>query len=151
MTRNRFDQACRYAAKLDPLGFLGWLFGGTDMPFLGWLDTRTLPFPGDPERTCDTVAGLDAGPGKEPFAVAVEFCLEPDAGMFGRLLVYLGQLWLEARPNGEPGRRYRVAAAVVNLTGQGHTSRDMVIPGSACGPSCKCWNETWHTRMPARR
>ena len=98
MTRTRFDQACRYAAKLDPPAFLGWLFGATEAPFLGWLDTRTLPFPGDPERTCDTVAWLGQ-PGQEgPWAVPIEFNLEPDPAMFGRMLVYLGQLWLEQRP-----------------------------------------------------
>ena len=42
--------------------------------------------------------------------------------MFGRLLVYLGQLWLEERPNGEAGRRYQVGAVAVNLTGRGRTA-----------------------------
>ncbi len=129
MTRNRFDQASRYAAKLDPVGFLRWLFGVEVVPFRLWLDTRTLPFPGDPERTCDTVACLDAGPEAEPFAVAVEFSLEPDALMFGRMLVYLGQLWLEMRPNGQRGRRFQIAAAIVHLTGEGHASRDMRLAG----------------------
>ena len=32
MTQNRFDQASRYAAKLDPPGFFRWLFGA-DVPF----------------------------------------------------------------------------------------------------------------------
>ncbi len=26
----------------------------------GWLDTRTVPVPGEPDRTCDTVADLAA-------------------------------------------------------------------------------------------
>ena len=47
MTLNRFDQASRYAAKLDPSGLLRWLLGA-GVTFLRWLDTRTLPFPGDP-------------------------------------------------------------------------------------------------------
>jgi hypothetical protein len=32
-----------------------------------WLDTRTIPFPGERDRTCDTVARLDrAGHQAEP-------------------------------------------------------------------------------------
>jgi hypothetical protein len=130
MTQNRFDQASRYAAKIDPSGFLKWLLG-TDrlpLPFRDWLDTRTLPFPGDPERTCDTVAWLAQLDRTDAWAVAVEFSLEPDATMFGRLLVYLGRLWLERRPPGLPSR-FHVGAAVVNLTGQGQASRDYQLAG----------------------
>ncbi|MBY0522841.1 MAG: hypothetical protein K2R98_05565 [Gemmataceae bacterium] len=50
MARNRFDQASRYAAKLDPAGFIAWLLGGLPLPFVSWMDTRTLPFPGDADR-----------------------------------------------------------------------------------------------------
>jgi hypothetical protein len=60
MATNRFDQACRYLAKLDPVGLLCWLLRKSppELRFRAWLDTRTLAFPGDPERTCDTVAWL---------------------------------------------------------------------------------------------
>jgi hypothetical protein len=130
MSRNRFDQASRYTAKMDPTGFSAWLLGvpALPLPFVGWLDTRTLPFPGDPERTCDTVACLDDGSRSAPWAVAIEFCLTPDPTLFGRLLVYLGQLWLERRPGQEEVGRYQIAAVVVNLTGTGATSRDMRLP-----------------------
>jgi hypothetical protein len=49
MSPNRFDQASRYAAKLDAVGFLGWLLreDAAELRFRLWLDTRTLPFPGD--------------------------------------------------------------------------------------------------------
>jgi hypothetical protein len=127
MPANRFDQASRYAAKLDAIAFLCWLLreDPAGLRFRTWLDTRTLPFPGDPERTCDTVAWLaDADPAVE-WAVAVEFCLEPDEELFGRLLVYLGQLWLEKRPTDAGKERFSVGAVVVNLTGRGSTSRDM--------------------------
>jgi hypothetical protein len=129
MPRNRFDQACRYAAKLDASALLCWLLreDPTGLRFRTWLDTRTLPFPGDPERTCDTVAWLaDADPAVE-WAVPVEFCLEPDEELFGRLLVYLGQLWLEKRPTDAGKERFSVGAVVVNLTGRGSTSRDMQL------------------------
>ncbi len=51
MAQNPFDQASRYAAKLDPPGFLDWLFGGPHFTFVDWLDARTLPFPHDPGLT----------------------------------------------------------------------------------------------------
>jgi hypothetical protein len=129
MPPNRFDQASRYAAKLDAVGFLAWLLreDPVEVRFRLWLDTRTLPFPGDPERTCDTVAWLsDPDPAVE-WALPVEFCLEPDGELPGRLLVYRGQLWLEKRPTDAGGERFAVGAAVVNLTGRGHTSRTMSL------------------------
>jgi hypothetical protein len=125
----RYDQACRYAAKMDAVGLLCWLFGETpgQLRFRAWLDTRTLPWPGDPERTCDTVAWLsDADPAVE-WAAAVEFCPEPDGAMFGRLLMYLGRLWQEKRPTDGRGEHFAVGAAVVNLTGRGHASQDMQL------------------------
>src|SRR6266545_1442012 len=60
MPVNFFDQAARYVIKLDPAGFFAWLLGGlVVLVFREWLDTRTLPFPGERDRTCDTVARLD--------------------------------------------------------------------------------------------
>jgi hypothetical protein len=129
MPANRFDQACRYTAKLDAIAFLCWLLheDPTGLRFRTWLDTRTLPFPGDPERTCDTVAWLaDVDPAIE-WALVLEFCLAPDEKLFGRLLVYLGQLWREKRPTDAGSERFSVGAVVVNLTGQGRTSRDMQL------------------------
>ncbi len=126
MAQNEFDQACRYAAKLDSDGFLAWLLRLERQAFLfrGWLDTRTIPFPGEADRTCDTVAHLEeTTAGHVPWAVTVEFQIEPDAAMFGRLLVYNGRLWLECRPDPERGSRFHVGATVVNLTGRGDGSR----------------------------
>jgi hypothetical protein len=120
MTINRYDQASRYTSKLDAGGLLAWLLREepANLRFRSWLDTRTLPFPGDPERTCDTVAWLgDADPAIQ-WAIPVEFCIEPDGTLFGRLLVYLGQLWLEIRPTDAGGERFAVGAIVVNLTGR---------------------------------
>src|SRR5262249_45090647 len=45
--------------------------------------------------------------------------------MFGRLMIYLGQLWLEVRPNESRGERYQLGAVAVNLTGHGRTGREM--------------------------
>ena len=61
MASNPFDQACRYLARLEPAPFLAWLLGIAPdrLKFRGWLDTRTVRFPGDPELTCDTIAHLE--------------------------------------------------------------------------------------------
>lgn len=55
-----FDQAARFAVKIDPAGFLHWLLPGLDpdLLFTRWLETQTIPFPGQPDRRCDTVAEL---------------------------------------------------------------------------------------------
>ncbi len=118
MTVNRFDQASRYGAKLDAASFLRWLLQDPALAFDRWLDTRSLPFPGEEDRICDTVAQMtDPARPQAPWAVAVEFQTRPDGTMFGRLLEYLGRLWRERRPNGRP-HRYLVGAALVNLTGR---------------------------------
>ena len=51
----------------------------------------------------------------------MEFQTEPDPDMFGRMMKQCGDLWMELRPDENPGSRYQVAAGVVNLTG-GETS-----------------------------
>ncbi len=128
MPANHFDQASRYTAKLDPPGFLRWLMNQPALPvrFDGWLDTRTVPFPGEPDRVCDTVAGLtDLAAPEVRWAMPAEFQTRAAGDLFGRLLEYLARLWIELRPPDMPGGRYHLVAGVVNLTGVGHTSRDM--------------------------
>lgn len=123
MAVNHFDQASRYTAKLDPLGLLDWLVPGWRQSalFVGWLETRTIPFPGEADRVCDTVAHLLAD--DQAWALVLEFQSRIDSDLFGRLLEYLGRLWIELKP--AKGARYCVAAAVINLTGNGATSKDM--------------------------
>src|SRR5438552_7542909 len=130
MTPNPYDQASRYTGKIDPPGFLHWLLPGVRAvaDYRGWLDARTIPFPGEPDRVCDTVAGLVEHVDPSAWwALPVEFQGRPDAELFGRLLEYLARLWRELRPPGLPTGRYRIAAVVVNLTGIGQTSRDLVL------------------------
>jgi hypothetical protein len=133
MPPNHFDQAARFAAKLDAPAFLAWVLDVSPnaLGFAGWIDTRAIPFPGAPDRTSDTVARLEPPGGTEPpWALALEFQTEPDATMFGRLLEYLSHVWLSARPDPERGSRFNVGAAVVNLTGTGYASRAMALPGT---------------------
>jgi len=126
MAVNDFDQAARYAARADPEAFLGWAL---NLPpeafgFGGWLDTRGVVFPGGDDRTGDTVAHLTrTATGGEPWMFAVEFQLEPDPLMFGRMLQYLGNLWEAVKPDGGRGSRFAPAGVVLNLTGTGNTSR----------------------------
>jgi hypothetical protein len=132
---NPFDKAARYAAKLDPLGFSQWLLVGLAgrLTFRGWLDTRTLPFPGAPDRTSDTVADFEgvADP-KLRWAVVVEFQTENEADMLDRLLEYLARLRRELRYGEGRREKYQVAAAVVNLTGPAQEDTlEMILPGEA--------------------
>jgi hypothetical protein len=126
MWEGPFDKACRYLLKLDPLALLAWLLGLklVDLAFIRWLDTRRLPYPGQPDRTCDTVAHVERiDDNQRPWALVVEFSKDPDELMFGRLLSYLGTLWIEEKPSAERGDRFEPGAVVVNLTGAGATSR----------------------------
>jgi hypothetical protein len=137
MTINYFDQAARFAAKLDPPSFLRWLLRDPQptWSFREWLDTRTLPFPGTRDRICDTVASLGEQANPESMAaVVVEFQTELDADILDRLLDYVGRLRHELRYG--PGRKdkYRVTAALVNLTGSAQD--DLLLmqaPGKAGG------------------
>src|SRR5947209_8740721 len=86
---NVFDQASRFLLRLDALALLLWLLRTTadKVAFAGWLDTRQVPWPGQADRICDTVASLlDRTDGDRPWAVVAEFQVEPDPEMFGRLL-----------------------------------------------------------------
>jgi len=113
---NVYDQAARFAVKLDADGFLRWLLSGmdADMRFRGWLDTQTVPMPGDPDRRCDTVAELAHGGGQAPpWAVVLEAQTRPDSDLPDRLLEYLARLRRELR-HGPHGRdRYQLGAAEV--------------------------------------
>ena len=107
-----YDQAARYAAKLDPDAFLHWLLSGVapGWKFASWLDTQTIPFPGESDRRCDTVARLEHADGlAPPWAVVVELQTRNDPALPDRLLEYLVRLRAELR-HGPHGRdRYQLA------------------------------------------
>src|SRR5262249_33090726 len=112
-----FDEACRYAAKMDEAGFFAWLLGAdAGLVFVRWLDARTVALPRSGDRTSDLIAELAEG-GVGPFwAVPVEFQMPPDPDMRGRLLELLGRLWIRWRTAGPVRDRYQLGAVVVNLT-----------------------------------
>jgi hypothetical protein len=131
---NSHDQAARFAVKLDPHGFLRWLLPGldSDLVFTGWLDTQTIPFPGDPDLRCDTVAELGHRSGLgPPWALVVELQSRPDSDIQDRLLEYLARLRRELRHGPHQKDKYLLGAALVNLTGAAQTELlEMVLPGT---------------------
>jgi hypothetical protein len=133
---NDFDEACRRLVKESPLAFLPWLLTDFEQVarHVGWVDTRRLPFPGKADQTGDLVFELQAITQVQSlWALALEFQVEPDPDMFGRMLIYLGTLWMEKRPDTLRGSRYQLAACVVNLTGTSSampTSHRFTWPGS---------------------
>ena len=56
-----YDQAGRYVIKRRPSAFFTWRAPPLwrAWKFLRWQDTRTLPFPGEPDRICDTAAEFE--------------------------------------------------------------------------------------------
>src|SRR5947209_4784623 len=132
---NVFDQAARFCIQSDPLGFLHWILPGLDpaLKFHGWLDTRTLPFPGTPDRTCDTVADLaeDAATDHR-WAVISEFQTEPEPELLDRALEYVIRIRRGLRFGPHHRARYQVVAALVSLTGPPQPATlQMALPGSA--------------------
>jgi hypothetical protein len=129
-TTNHFRQAGRYAAQLDPAGFLRWVLGPAvdRYRFQGWLDPRTTASPDAPSPACDTVAELvERSVVAFHWAIGVAFPSGPDPELFGGLLEGLGRLWRERRPTGQPEQRFQIAAAVVHLAGTGRSSRVMTF------------------------
>jgi hypothetical protein len=130
-----FDQAARYGAKkLDPSGFLRWLLPGLapDLYFHDWLDTHTIPFPDEPDRICDTVAGLRRLHALEQFwAAVIEFQTVPHGDMLDRLLEYVGRLRRELRHGPDRQGKYTVVPVLLNLTGPPQPDTlDMDLPGT---------------------
>lgn len=115
-----FDQAARYAAKLDPAGLFAWLVPrfAASHHFQRFIDTSLLAFPGEPDRICDTVAELTpAGEDGQLWLLDVEFQSEPDADILERLAEYAYRLRREVRHGPGAGGKYAVASVLANLTG----------------------------------
>ena len=131
MPQNAFDKASRFLAKLGGADFVSWLLDEPPgaLAFRGWLDTRNIPLPANPDRTSDTIARVDnLRTHGTPWAVAIEFQIEPDPVMFSRLLAYIAAVSESYKPDTERGSRFKIGAAVVNLTGNGNASQVMEWP-----------------------
>jgi hypothetical protein len=128
---NDFDKASRYLAKRRPVGLFTWLLPGHDqlLAFDDWVDTRRLPFPGEPDRTCDTVARFRSltEPGRF-WLMVLEFQSHPERWMLLRLLRYQDDLLWEFRPRTRRGQLPYVGGVLANLTGRPRRRRlDMVL------------------------
>jgi hypothetical protein len=120
---NPFDQGARYATRrLDQAGMLRWLVGETIWSawrWKGWLDSQNVPFPGEPDRRCDTVAWFDRPRGDAPpLAVVVEFMSRPRREVLERLTEYALGIRRERPLQREPLVKFDVIAVLVNLTGE---------------------------------
>jgi hypothetical protein len=127
-----YDQAARYAIKRRPSAFFTWraprLWAAWKL--VRWHDTRTLPFPGEPDRVCDTVAEFEhrTDP-RRRCLVDVEVQAEPEADMLERLGEYAFRLRRELRYAPGATGKYPVNCLVLNLTGAEQSSRlDMTLP-----------------------
>src|SRR5207237_15870 len=116
---NDYDQAARFATKINPTGFFGWAFraASATLRFRGWLDTRTLPFPGEPDRICDTVAEFEdtSAPGRTLIAV-VEFQSRPTGDILYRLWEYKARFLRERAIPLEELASHPLAGVLLALT-----------------------------------
>ena len=130
---NIYDQAGRFAVKLAPAGLLRWRLPrlDADLIFARWLETQNIPFPGEPDRRCDTVAEMVSVSGQQPpWAFVIELQTEPEPSMQERELEYVLGVRRQLR-HGPHGRdKYLVGGLLFNLTGPAQSGRlDMVPPG----------------------
>ena len=115
------------------LAYLGWrapvgvrtgvsLLGMAIIGGCGFLMNGTLPFPGEPDRVCDTVAEFaHATEPRRRCLVDVEVQAEPDPDMLERLGEYAFRLRRELRYEPGAAGKYAVFGLVLNLTGPAPT------------------------------
>jgi hypothetical protein len=127
------DQAARYAAQADPEVVVGRLLRNTDasLRFQWWVDTRTTPRPGQPDRTADRVAELveDNNP-QQPWLLLFEFQAQHDPDKLDVTLVEAAQLRLELRHGEERRGKFKIVVALVYLQG---TCPDSVLDMTLSG------------------
>ena len=127
-----YDQAGRYVIKRRPSAFFTWrapaLWAAWNLT--RWQDTRTLAFPGEPDRVCDTVAEFEhrAAPHRRCL-VDVEVQTGPDVDMLERLGEYALRLRRELHYGPGTAGKYTVLCLVLNLTGAEQPRRlEMTVP-----------------------
>lgn len=126
-----FDQAARFAAQADPNAVVRRVTEpvGVPMPFREWLDTRTIPLPGGPDRTADLVAAVD-DPTGQPALLVFEFQSRHDPDKLDVTLEEAGILRGHARHGDDRKGKYKVLTALVYLTSRCPDEvLDMTLPG----------------------
>lgn len=140
-----FDQAARYAAQADATVVPARLLAGSGLAlaFREWLDTRTIPLPGGPDRTADLVAALDDSAAPDsPWLIVLEFQAQVDADKLDVTLEEVAILRSRARHGDERKGKYRVAAGLVYLRDRCPVDTlDMRLPdGSGTRHAPRVWN-----------
>jgi hypothetical protein len=140
-----FDQAARFAARADPEPVLLRLLGGKGVAlrFRDWLDTRSFPLPGGPDRMADLVAGLDdPAAADKPSLLVLEFQAQEDVDKLDVTLEEVAILRSRARHGEDRKGKYRVLAGLVYLQGRcPEDVLDMTLPdGSGTRHAALVWN-----------
>jgi hypothetical protein len=126
-----YDQAARFATQGEPAAVVRRVLApsGAAWPFREWLDTRTLPLPGGPDRTADLVAALD-DPAGTPALLLFEFQGRHDPDKLDVTLEEAGILRCRVRHGVDRQGKYRVLTALVYLQGRcPEAVLDMTVPG----------------------
>src|SRR5205085_2861426 len=102
---------------------------GVALLFRDWLDTRTIPLPGGPDRIADLVAALEDQAG-QVWLLVFEFQNQHDPDKLDVTLEEAGILRGHARHGTDRQGKYRVLAALIYLQGRcPDTLLDMTLPG----------------------
>jgi hypothetical protein len=113
-----YDQGARFAARADREAVLRRLLAGKGLAltFRDWLDTRSFPLPGGPDRTADLVAALD-GPAAadKPWLLVLEFQARVDPDKLDVTLEEVAILRSRARHGEDRKGKYKVLRAVPKL------------------------------------
>jgi hypothetical protein len=120
---SHFDQGARYVTRrLDVPAPLRWLVREkvwSAWRWRGWLDTQAVPFPGERDRRCDTVAWFDRPKGDAPpLAIVIEFMSRPRSEVLERLSEYALSVRREVPLQRDPLVKFDVIGILVNLTGE---------------------------------
>jgi hypothetical protein len=126
-----FDQAARFAAQAEPEAPVRRLLAESKVAlrFREWLDTRTIPLPGGPERVADLLAALEDEEGK-PWLLVFEFQSQLDPDKLDVTLEEAGILRGHARHGTDRKGKYRVLTALIYLQGRcPEAVLEMTLPG----------------------
>jgi hypothetical protein len=140
-----YDQAARFAAKADAGLVPARLLAGSGLAltFREWLDTRTVPMPGGPDRTADLVAAFEAPSAPDaPWLLVLEFQAQVDADKLDVTLEEVAVLRSRVRFGPAGQGKYNVAAGFVYLRDRAPVEAlDMQFPdGSGTRHAPRVWN-----------
>ena len=124
---------------------------GLSLTFREWIDTRTLPLPGGPDRTADLVAAMeDSTVPEKPWLIVMEFQAQVDARKIDVTLEEVAVLRNRVRHGPDRTDPYNVVAMIVYL--RGHcpvTILDMTLPdGLGTRHAPLVWNVEEEAAVP---